>query len=231
MSTTFGDRLRERRKSAGLSQEQLAENCGVSVQAVSKWETNLCYPEVRQLMGIADLFHTSVDFLLGRESAKDGWDELPDDGVLRVLQYRGRTLLRCDNCTPKEYIPLAADAAEGFTLQIEIWGCADINGDITGTIRAGNAVNCKNIGGNLSNVNCGNVGSKLSANGDVNCGNIGGNLDTSGDVNCGNIEGDLDAGGDVTCLNIRGDVNCAGDLHCKTITGEAHCERDIYYER
>lgn len=114
MSTTFGDRLRERRKSAGLSQEQLAENCGVSVQAVSKWETNLCYPEVRQLMGIADLFHTSVDFLLGRESAKDGWDELPDDGVLRVLQYRGRTLLRCDNCTPKEYIPLAGRRRRRF---------------------------------------------------------------------------------------------------------------------
>lgn len=207
MSTTFGDRLRERRKNAGLSQEQLAETCGVSVQAVSKWETNLCYPEVRQLMGIADLFHTSVDFLLGREPEKDGCDELPDDGVLRVLQYRGRTLLRRDNCTPKEYIPLAADVCarkeKGFTLKIEIWGSADINGDITGDIRAGSTVNCKNIDGNLT------------ADGDVNCLNIGGDLDTDGDVNC---------------LNIRGDVNCEGDLHCKTITGEAHCEGDIYYE-
>lgn len=38
---TFGKRLQQVRKAAGLSQEQLAELVGMSRQAVSKWETEL----------------------------------------------------------------------------------------------------------------------------------------------------------------------------------------------
>ncbi len=37
----FSDRLKEIRKNAGLSQEQLAEKIGVSRQAVTKWETGV----------------------------------------------------------------------------------------------------------------------------------------------------------------------------------------------
>ena len=35
----FGDKLQNLRKAKGLSQEDLAEKCDVSRQAVSKWET------------------------------------------------------------------------------------------------------------------------------------------------------------------------------------------------
>ena len=39
MKTDFSRQLHEFRKSAGLTQEQLAEKAGVSFQAVSKWRT------------------------------------------------------------------------------------------------------------------------------------------------------------------------------------------------
>ena len=43
----LGERLQALRKSRGLSQEQLAEQAGVSRQAVSKWELGESVPELR----------------------------------------------------------------------------------------------------------------------------------------------------------------------------------------
>ena len=44
---TFGVRLQQVRKAAGLSQEQLAGLVGMSRQAVSKWETDQAAPDIR----------------------------------------------------------------------------------------------------------------------------------------------------------------------------------------
>ena len=52
------------RKKAGLSQEALAEQIGVSRQAVSKWETGEAVPEVSKLPLLAQALHVSVDWLL-----------------------------------------------------------------------------------------------------------------------------------------------------------------------
>lgn len=38
---TLGEKLKEARKQAGLSQEQLSEKLGVSRSAVAKWETGV----------------------------------------------------------------------------------------------------------------------------------------------------------------------------------------------
>ena len=39
----LGEKIKERRKQAGLSQEQLAEQLGVSRQAISKWESGVSH--------------------------------------------------------------------------------------------------------------------------------------------------------------------------------------------
>lgn len=46
---TFADKLQKLRKAKRLSQEDLAERCGVTRQSVSKWETGLGYPETEKL--------------------------------------------------------------------------------------------------------------------------------------------------------------------------------------
>lgn len=53
------------RRQAGLTQEQLAEILGVSNQAVSKWESAQCCPDITLLPEIASCFNVSVDELLG----------------------------------------------------------------------------------------------------------------------------------------------------------------------
>ena len=61
---TLGETLKETRKQASLSQEQLAEKLGVSRSAVAKWETDNGIPDVGNLKVIAQLLNVSIDYLL-----------------------------------------------------------------------------------------------------------------------------------------------------------------------
>lgn len=68
---TFGEKLQDLRRKAGLSQDSLAEKLDVSRQAVSKWERDEAMPETEKLLRIAQLFNASLDeLLLDRESQK-----------------------------------------------------------------------------------------------------------------------------------------------------------------
>ncbi|MFF9285242.1 helix-turn-helix domain-containing protein [Streptomyces griseosporeus] len=64
-----GPRLREARKSAGLSPEQLAVNIGRSFYSVREWELGRVTPSVATLAAIADTLGCTVDDLLGEEAA------------------------------------------------------------------------------------------------------------------------------------------------------------------
>ena len=56
--------LFELRKEKGLSQEQLAEQLGVSRQSVSKWETGEALPETERIIELSRVFDVSIDYLL-----------------------------------------------------------------------------------------------------------------------------------------------------------------------
>ena len=61
---TLGEKLREARKEAKLSQEEFAEKVGVSRSAVAKWESDRGIPDVENLKVIASLLNISIDYLL-----------------------------------------------------------------------------------------------------------------------------------------------------------------------
>lgn len=61
---TLGEKLSKLRKENNYTQEQLADILGVSRQAISKWESNITYPETHKLIRMSELFHCSLDYLL-----------------------------------------------------------------------------------------------------------------------------------------------------------------------
>lgn len=63
----FNEKLKQLRKSNGLTQEDLAEALYVSRTAVSKWESGRGYPNIESLKDIATLFSVSIDDLLSGE--------------------------------------------------------------------------------------------------------------------------------------------------------------------
>ena len=55
------------RKSIGASQEELAEKCNVSRQAIAKWENGESIPTIEKIIFLADLFEISLDEIVGRK--------------------------------------------------------------------------------------------------------------------------------------------------------------------
>ena len=78
MDLAMAQRLVDRRKAAGLSQEALAAQLGVSRQAVSKWERSESSPDTDNLIALAALYGVSLDKLLYGEATNDA--DGPEDG-------------------------------------------------------------------------------------------------------------------------------------------------------
>ena len=61
---TIADRIQLLRKTKGISQEGLAEQIGVSRQAISKWESGQSSPDLEKIILLSDYFETTTDYLL-----------------------------------------------------------------------------------------------------------------------------------------------------------------------
>lgn len=86
---TVGQRIAQKRKEKGLSQEALGERLGVSRQAIYKWESDAALPEIEKLVKLSREFELSVDWLLGEG---DESRELTPDQLRVVEEIVGRYL-------------------------------------------------------------------------------------------------------------------------------------------
>ena len=64
---TLGEKLSKLRKEYNYTQEQLADILGVSRQSISKWESDIAYPETDKLIKMGKLFECSIDYLLNED--------------------------------------------------------------------------------------------------------------------------------------------------------------------
>lgn len=67
----LSEKIQILRKNTNYSQEELAEKCGVSRQAISKWEAGTTLPETEKLIALSNLFNISVDVLIKDELELD----------------------------------------------------------------------------------------------------------------------------------------------------------------
>ena len=63
----LADKIIDLRKKQGWSQEQLAEQLGVSRQSVSKWESAMSVPDMDKIVKLSNIFGVSTDYLLKDE--------------------------------------------------------------------------------------------------------------------------------------------------------------------
>ncbi|WP_349674698.1 helix-turn-helix transcriptional regulator [Lacrimispora sp.] len=72
----LSEKIQYLRKENSFTQEQLAEQCNVSRQAITKWESDISIPETEKIILLSRLFKVSIDVLLR--------DEIDIDGVKEV---------------------------------------------------------------------------------------------------------------------------------------------------
>ncbi len=215
----FGARIASYRKEKDLTQEALAQRLGVTNQAVSKWESDQCCPDIMLLPELADVFGITIDELFGRPGQTQApvsaptpapvpsdvpvlvsdlpW---PDDGDLRAVCYVGHKLmghkktrfgswLRSAVAGKKKEYPLAELRFSGSV--------GDIHSDLNVTVEHST------------------VSGDIDAGGDIFCtGEIGGNADAGGNLSVsGHIYGDAAAGGSITCEgNIQGNADAGSSI-------------------
>ena len=63
----LADKIMNLRKKCGWSQEELAEQLGISRQSVSKWESGMSIPDLEKIVKMSALFGVSTDYLLKDE--------------------------------------------------------------------------------------------------------------------------------------------------------------------
>ena len=64
MNESIGSRIAKYRKAKGMTQEELANQLGVSSQAVSKWENDASCPDISLLPRLCHTLGISTDALL-----------------------------------------------------------------------------------------------------------------------------------------------------------------------
>ncbi len=192
---SLGNKIAQLRKNQNITQDALAQRLGVTNQAVSKWESDQCCPDVTLLPKIADIFGVSLDELFGRTApaapAELPW---PNDDTLRVVVYVGHRLVGAS--LPDSGLEIRY---EGPVLNVD--SCISIScGDVAGNVSA------------KADVSCGNVLGHVNAGSDVHCGDVAGNVAAGCDAACGDVDGSVFAGCDVECGNVGGNVEAGCDV-------------------
>lgn len=217
----LGKTIAALRKERAMTQEQLAQELGVSAQAVSKWENDLSLPDVSLLVPLAELFEISLDELFSRPCPAHAQDEeqdaeqivyheLPwddDPATLHAVLFAGHRLIGRSlfqrHQREKQKIEFCYEGP-ALNIQSDFSVVCHEGTTIQGAVTAGDGVTCGNVSGSVNagdGVVCGSVGGNVIAGDDVRCGNVGGNVFAGDDVKCGNVSGDIKVSDRVQCAD------------------------------
>ena len=86
MNNNLSENLRKIRKENNLSQEQLAEELGVSRQAISKWESATAYPEMDKIIQLCNKFNVSIDDLLNKDIKEVKSEEVAKNNLNKYIE-------------------------------------------------------------------------------------------------------------------------------------------------
>lgn len=240
----LGEQIAFNRKLKSMTQEMLANRLSVSNQAVSKWESNQCCPDIQLLPQLADIFEISIDELFGRKDGSknqngnennDKTDNViknatfpwADDNTLRVVLFQGHTICEYPEV---DKIQNMYFEYQGEALNIESHISVKC-GNVQGNVNAGVSIECKDVAGNVTSgtgIKCEDVEGNINAGTDVNCGDVEGSINAGINVVCADVGGNVNAGMNVTCADVEGNVSARQNVSCESIEGDVKAKEVIY---
>lgn len=94
---TIGNYIARKRKEQNLTQEQLAEQLGVSNKAISKWENGKCMPDYSIIQKLCEVLQVTISELMDGEDAAGNSIQVYDDAQILDLLRRTQELERQKN--------------------------------------------------------------------------------------------------------------------------------------
>lgn len=108
---TIGERIREIRKSRGLTQKELGERLGLSHQSIAQWENDLRKPKSETILKIACALGVRYEDIVGLETFDSGaefdkrWNEITEE----LRKSGSKTLKVIHIADPRKFINHALD--------------------------------------------------------------------------------------------------------------------------
>lgn len=85
--TVIGSYIAHKRREQNLTQEQLAQQLGVSNKTISKWENGTCMPDYSIIEPLCDALHVTLPELMdGEDAAEDSMRVYDDEQILDLLR-------------------------------------------------------------------------------------------------------------------------------------------------
>ena len=85
--TVIGSYIAHKRREQNLTQEQLAQQLGVSNKTISKWENGKCMPDYSIIQTLCDALHVTLPELMdGEDAAEDSMRVYDDEQILDLLR-------------------------------------------------------------------------------------------------------------------------------------------------
>lgn len=161
MEATLGKRIAALRRDRGLKQDDLAQQLGVTPQAVSKWENDQTCPDITLLPQLAQILEVSVDELLSGKAPQ----EEPPVKVLPVEQRKDWQDM---------VLRIVVDSADGDKVRVNlplalVEAAIDMGADMS-QVTGSDALKGIDLGKILELVRRGSVGNLVevdSADGDI----------------------------------------------------------------
>ena len=94
----LADRIKEFRRRDGRTQEALANELGVTPQAVSRWEKGLCYPDMGMIPSIANVFGVSIDELFGYDNERSRKVDALTERIRGMIRENNGVDVSMDQC-------------------------------------------------------------------------------------------------------------------------------------
>lgn len=91
---TTGEKIAKLRKENNYTQEQLAQLLGVSRQSISKYESDMAYPETDKLIRLGEIFDCSLDYLLKDDITEPISNERLHENTEEVVEQAVRNIFR-----------------------------------------------------------------------------------------------------------------------------------------
>ncbi|NLW88689.1 MAG: helix-turn-helix transcriptional regulator [Clostridiaceae bacterium] len=90
---SIGSKIADARKEKNLTQEQLADMMSVTRQSISRWESDLSYPEMEKVVLLSEVLDVSCDYLLNDSYDRSKPGTVGKSSVTRLLYgLKGKTV-------------------------------------------------------------------------------------------------------------------------------------------